>query len=139
MIDFGEFRTHHNQQTAITYNGATVLLAHQKLCPYLPKSIKVDPRPNVLPYSAPLGYTCDKTCAVLQKTCFEDQFDFINNCETLYQFFPCKRCRIQYGDDIPNYVEDPRNQHDGSCLRTLAYVPRCGAAHKSVKRLCPCG
>jgi hypothetical protein len=40
---------------------------------------------------------------------------------------------------VPNYVEDVTNEHDGKCLITLAYVPRCAASHKSVKRLCPCG
>jgi alpha-1,3-mannosyl-glycoprotein beta-1,2-N-acetylglucosaminyltransferase len=138
-IDFGEFRTHHNWASMIRYHGVRVFLAHVKLCPYLPVGIKINKNPSMLPFPSPLGYTCDRVCSVMQKKCLEDQFDYINDCTLLTQFYPCKQCGIQYGDDIPNYVEDPTNEHNGMCLITLAYSPRCSASHPSVKRLCPCG
>ena len=60
-------------------------------------------------------------------------------CDVLDRAFPCERgCVMVLGDDIPNYVSNPRNaEHHGRCLVT-ELRSTCDAKHWSTSRMCPC-
>lgn len=137
-IPFGEMRTHHNFLVILRFGSGFLYLAHHKLTQYLPEDLRVKKTLNTLPHPSQLGMTCDRACSVIQKKCSEEDFDFINNCETLKKFFPCTDCLIQYGSDLPNYVDDKTNEYNGKCLVTFSFVSYCISQHQSVKRLCPC-
>ena len=138
-IPFGDLRRHHNHMVELNLqNNRTILLANSRNCPYLPDSMKDKPMKNLLIYPSQQGSSCDDTCSIIKKRCEQTQFEFLNDCNVLQKSFGCKKCGIQYGNDIPNFVVDSSNPYFDHCLINLAFLSNCAAKHKSVKRLCPC-
>jgi len=142
-LPYQELRSHHHYLAEIpNWKGqdgrSRLLLAHESKCPFVPDPYRKRPDPNLVIIKGPKGYNCEKTCKLVQKRCQETQFDFVNECSELGKHFPCKKCGIQMGEDIPNFVDDVTNEWDQWCLTTLAVIPTCAARHVSVKRLCPC-
>eukprot|EP01080_Neovahlkampfia_damariscottae_P000704 gene704-8956_t len=138
-IPFGDLRRNHNNMIELNLmNNITLLLANSRNCPYLPESMKDKPRRDLLIYPGQQGSSCDETCNIIKKRCDQTQFEFVNDCKVLENSFGCKKCGIQYGNDIPNFVVDPSNPYYDHCLINLAFLSNCAAKHQSAKRLCPC-
>jgi hypothetical protein len=138
-IPFGDMRRHHNNMVELSLmNNRTLILANARNCPYLPDSMKEKPMNGLLIYPGQQGNSCDDTCIIIKKRCEQSQFEFLNECNVLQNSFGCKKCGIQYGNDIPNFVVDQSNPYFDHCLTNLAFISTCSAKHQSVKRLCPC-
>lgn len=132
-ITFDELRTHHHQTIIIKYKSNTLMLANERISPYLPKDHFKEKNPNLQLIKARIHTSCDDTCKNADKKCAQDHFDYIMSCKTLSEFFPCEKCIVQFGSDMPNFIDETNK-----CLITQAFIPTCGARHPITKRLCPC-
>jgi len=85
------------------------------------------------------GESCDRACSQLRMRCDARELEFVNNCGTLQQYFPCENgCGHQVGKEIPCYVHDRKRDTRMQCLVTDEAIPACNAAIAVTTRLCVC-
>jgi len=126
-----------------------LILADVAFSPYIPDNLKFKRDPYLVVLTGSQGVSCDTVCSQQHLTCLESNFQFINSCALLKQYFKCERgCRGSVnGQDVPNYVSggitnDGNSNAEkaelwGMCLTTEG-DSSCGASHYSTSRICPC-
>jgi alpha-1,3-mannosyl-glycoprotein beta-1,2-N-acetylglucosaminyltransferase len=132
-IPLREMRTIHEGTVIVKWQKNTLILANERTSPYLepPNLLEKDPSFTLVPGKR--GGSCVETCVGASLHCDPTNFDYIMDCRTLSKFFPCERCGVQFGPDMPNFV-----QSSGTCLITQAFTPTCEGKHPTTTRLCPC-
>eukprot|EP01080_Neovahlkampfia_damariscottae_P010479 gene10479-3001_t len=134
FIPLDEFRSQHQHTVVLKHRGNILVLAHERLSPYLPKKYKIERNPTMKIFAGAKAQSCNTVCKAQKLKCDQEHFDYINNCETLGKFFDCSnRCSVQIGSDIPNFVEKKQ-----TCLITHASSSLCNTRHTITQRLCPC-
>jgi hypothetical protein len=134
-IPFNELRGHYKDNLVLFFHNKYIIISHERLSPFLQDNLK---REKFDTLTGKIGESCDDVCSKHGKKCLESHFDYINNCKTLMKNFDCQECRLQYGPDIPNFVNDPTNHLNKLCLVTHSVPSTCSAHHKSTQRICPC-
>ena len=155
-------RTHYKHVTWLRRPSFDVYLVHAALSPFArPFSWSRKPVPSLRPTIAErAGESCTTVCGRLVETvdhkdldptsipmsavadCDGSQFDFINSCAVLSEFFGAAacgagRCTQGWGPDIPNVEVRSGVGREPNCLITEE-ASRCDASHPATKRLCPC-
>lgn len=103
-LPFKEMRCAHYRTIILPFEGNTYVLADQRHSPYLKRSsmysqLVVQKVPELVAIRGDRGISCSAVCVNQRKACRQDQFDYINNCESLIRHFSCERgCKNDWGN-----------------------------------------
>lgn len=73
--------------------------------------------------------------------CQKDHLLLINSCDVITKHFPCEKCEVTLGYELPAFVSPTADAqfHPKSCMvSTDNNMASCSAKHAATMRLCPC-
>ncbi|CAJ1459504.1 unnamed protein product [Effrenium voratum] len=109
-------------------SGARLFLVDRAKSSNLPVAQKAAPHAKRQVQKAAPAESCEAFCNRNGMHCSDLELEFINNCATLRQHFPCEEgCGHQVGQEIPCYVHDAQKDTGKQCLVTDDAIPLCSA------------
>uniref|UniRef100_A0A7S3PPY5 alpha-1,3-mannosyl-glycoprotein 2-beta-N-acetylglucosaminyltransferase n=1 Tax=Aplanochytrium stocchinoi TaxID=215587 RepID=A0A7S3PPY5_9STRA len=81
------------------------------------------------------GESCSTVCVSKHLSCNAKYLPLINNCDTLKEYFNCKKCTESVGGDQPNFVSE---EGDSCLVNSDPSYFSCEGHFYSARRLCPC-
>ncbi|KOO21581.1 Alpha-1,3-mannosyl-glycoprotein 2-beta-N-acetylglucosaminyltransferase [Chrysochromulina tobinii] len=131
--------THNGTITLRTPNGATLLLADRRKCPYLPEGLQLRPPKGMQTVAAEAGVSCDVACRQAGARCDMKTLEWGNSCAAMAAHFGCERgCGHQVGPELPAYAASPDLDTYQQCLISDIAISQCAAGYAKTRRLCTC-
>jgi hypothetical protein len=131
--------THNGTITLRTPNGATLLLADRRKCPYLPEGVQLRPPKGMQTVAAEAGVSCDVACRQAGARCDMKTLEWGNSCAAMAAHFGCERgCGHQVGPELPAYAASPDLDTYQQCLISDIAISQCAAGYAKTRRLCTC-